>query len=146
MYRTGDLARLLPDGNIEYLGRIDHQVKIRGFRIELGEIENQLLKYEGIDRAAVIARESQDGSKYLCAYITSEKTASISDIRKYLLKELPDYMVPQYFVKLDRLPLTANGKIDQRFRNRTAMSARQRSMKRREMQRKKSLSRFGRKF
>nr|WP_309245933.1 non-ribosomal peptide synthase/polyketide synthase [Bacillus glycinifermentans] len=114
MYRTGDLARLLPDGNIEYLGRIDHQVKIRGFRIELGEIENQLLKYEGIDRAAVIARESQDGSKYLCAYITLEKTAGISDIRKYLLKELPDYMVPQYFVKLDRLPLTANGKIDRK--------------------------------
>ncbi|MEC1536488.1 non-ribosomal peptide synthase/polyketide synthase [Bacillus sonorensis] len=114
MYRTGDLARFLPDGNIEYLGRIDHQVKIRGYRIELGEIENQLLKHEQIQAAAVIAREDQDGGKYLCAYIASEKAVATADIRKGLLKELPDYMVPPYFVTLDRLPLTANGKIDRK--------------------------------
>ncbi|MDI3411513.1 AMP-binding protein [Bacillus sonorensis] len=101
MYRTGDLARFLPDGNIEYLGRIDHQVKIRGYRIELGEIENQLLKHEQIQAAAVIAREDQDGGKYLCAYIASEKAVATADIRKGLLKELPDYMVPPYFVTLD---------------------------------------------
>ncbi|MFC8148507.1 bacitracin non-ribosomal peptide synthetase BacC [Bacillus paralicheniformis] len=114
MYRTGDLARFLPDGQIEYLGRIDHQVKIRGFRIELGEIENQLLKIEGIDAAAVMAREDQAGGKYLCAYIVADKTAGVADVRKCLLKELPDYMVPSYFVKLDQLPLTANGKIDRK--------------------------------
>ncbi|MCY8372394.1 non-ribosomal peptide synthase/polyketide synthase, partial [Bacillus haynesii] len=114
MYRTGDLARFLPDGQIEYLGRIDHQVKIRGFRIELGEIENQLLKIEGIEAAAVMAREDQAGGKYLCAYIVADKTAGVADVRKCLLKELPDYMVPSYFVKLDQLPLTANGKIDRK--------------------------------
>ncbi|MBR8664605.1 bacitracin non-ribosomal peptide synthetase BacC [Bacillus paralicheniformis] len=114
MYRTGDLARFLPDGQIEYLGRIDHQVKIRGFRIELSEIENQLLKIEGIDAAAVMAREDQAGGKYLCAYIVADKTAGVADVRKCLLKELPDYMVPSYFVKLDQLPLTANGKIDRK--------------------------------
>ncbi|MCY8267855.1 hypothetical protein MOC48_16050, partial [Bacillus haynesii] len=74
------LARFLPDGQIEYLGRIDHQVKIRGFRIELGEIENQLLKIEGIDAAAVMAREDQAGGKYLCAYIVADKTAGIADV------------------------------------------------------------------
>nr|WP_150149854.1 non-ribosomal peptide synthase/polyketide synthase [Bacillus swezeyi] len=114
MYRTGDLARFLPDGSIEYLGRIDHQVKIRGYRIELGEIENRLLTFESIQQAAVMAREDQDGSKYLCAYIVLEKTSSISDIRTFLLRELPEYMVPLYFVKLDQLPLTANGKIDRK--------------------------------
>ena len=73
MYRTGDLARWLPDGNIEFLGRIDHQVKIRGFRIELGEIEAVLLKHRGIKETVVMAREDQDGSKYLCAYIVSDE-------------------------------------------------------------------------
>ncbi|TKH36518.1 non-ribosomal peptide synthetase [Paenibacillus polymyxa] len=112
MYRTGDLGRWLPDGNIEFIGRVDHQVKIRGFRIELGEIEVQLLKHPSIKEAAVIAKTDQEGNKYLCAYIAGESEFTISDLRALLLKELPDYMIPQYFVQLEKLPLTANGKID----------------------------------
>ncbi|MGX5439997.1 non-ribosomal peptide synthase/polyketide synthase [Bacillus thuringiensis] len=117
MYRTGDLARLLPDGNIEFLGRIDHQVKIRGYRIELGEIENQLLKQKEIKEAVVIAREDNDRQPYLCAYFTSEtrkKESMIQEIRKVLANELPEYMIPAFFVQLDKLPLTANGKVDRK--------------------------------
>ena len=114
MYKTGDLARWLPDGNIEFLGRIDHQVKIRGFRIELGEIESQLMKHEGIKEAVVVARDDQGGSKYLCAYIVSEQELNVQELREYLLKTLPDYMIPSYFVLLDRMPQTPNGKIDRK--------------------------------
>jgi len=112
MYKTGDLARWLPDGNIEFLGRIDHQVKIRGFRIELGEIESQLLKYEGISEVIVIAKEDKNKSSYLCGYICGEREYSISELREHLSKELPDYMLPAYFIQLDKLPLNINGKID----------------------------------
>ena len=114
MYRTGDLARWLPDGNIEFLGRIDHQVKIRGFRIELGEIETQLLKHKNIKETVVIAREGVNGDKYLCAYIVSDREITVAELKGYLSKELPDYMVPSYFMQLDKLPLTPNGKIDRR--------------------------------
>ena len=114
MYRTGDLARWLPDGNIEYLGRIDHQVKIRGFRIELGEIENQLLTIEGIKEAAVLAREDELGDKYLCAYSVSEEEFSIVELRHHLSNVLPDYMIPSYFVQLEKMPLTPNGKLDRK--------------------------------
>ncbi|WP_432408908.1 amino acid adenylation domain-containing protein [Wukongibacter sp. M2B1] len=114
MYRTGDLARWLPDGNIEFLGRIDHQVKIRGFRIEPGEIEAQLLKHGSVKEAVVIDRKGKDNDKYLCAYIVSEEEISVSDLRKHLSKELPEYMVPSYFVQLEKIPLTPNGKIDRR--------------------------------
>ncbi|MEH7354706.1 amino acid adenylation domain-containing protein, partial [Neobacillus drentensis] len=113
MYRTGDLARWLPDGNVEYLGRIDHQVKIRGFRIELGEIENQLLCYPNVKEAVVVAR-GEGGSKYLCAYIVGDKELTIGELREYLSKVLPDYMIPPYFVQLDRFPLTPNGKVDRK--------------------------------
>ncbi len=112
MYKTGDLARWLPDGNIEFLGRIDHQVKIRGFRIELGEIESQLLKYEGISEVIVIAKEDKNKSSYLCGYICGEREYSISELREHLSKELPDYMLPAYFIQLNKLPLNINGKID----------------------------------
>ncbi|MCX7920707.1 MAG: amino acid adenylation domain-containing protein [Clostridia bacterium] len=113
MYRTGDLARWLPDGNIEYLGRLDHQVKIRGLRIELGEIEAQLLKHESIKEAVVLAKG--DGSnKYLCAYIMADSEVGAPELREHLLKELPDYMVPSYFVQLDKMPLTPNGKVDRK--------------------------------
>ena len=94
MYRTGDLARWLPDGNIEYLGRIDEQVKIRGFRIELGEIESALRKIEGIKDAAVIAREDSEGDKELCAYIVSEEEININEVKEDIRKELPEYMIP----------------------------------------------------
>jgi len=112
IYKTGDFAKWLPDGNIEFIGRADHQVKVRGYRIELGEIENCLLSYEYIKEAVVVAKEDENGSKYLCAYIVGEKGLKVSELREYLGKELPDYMIPTYFVQLDRLPLTPNGKID----------------------------------
>ncbi|MED4404214.1 non-ribosomal peptide synthetase, partial [Metabacillus fastidiosus] len=116
MYRTGDLARMLPNGNIEFLGRIDHQVKIRGYRIEIGEIENQLLKHPKMKETVVIAREDQDHQAYLCAYVVLEKPKEewIKEIRAFLTKELPEYMVPAFFVQMDKLPLTTNGKVDRK--------------------------------
>ncbi|HLP46705.1 MAG TPA: amino acid adenylation domain-containing protein, partial [Candidatus Kapabacteria bacterium] len=113
-YKTGDLARWLPDGNIEFLGRIDHQVKLRGFRVELGEIENRLLKYPGIKGSLVLDREEKNGDKYLCAYIVSIHENIIPGLREYLAKELPGYMIPSYFVQLEKFPLTPNGKIDRK--------------------------------
>jgi len=118
LYRTGDLCRWLPDGTIEFLGRIDHQVKIRGFRIELGEIENQLLTHGQIKEAVVLAggekNERGKGEGYLCAYIVSERELPVLEIREYLAADLPDYMIPSYFVRLENIPLTANGKVDGR--------------------------------
>ncbi|MCU0287485.1 MAG: amino acid adenylation domain-containing protein, partial [Acidobacteria bacterium] len=113
-YRTGDLARWLPDGNIEFLGRIDYQVKVRGFRVELGEIENRLLNNPGIKEAVVLAHEEEKGDKYLCAYIVSDKELEIAELRKSLLTELPGYMIPTYFVKMEKIPLTSNGKADRK--------------------------------
>ncbi|WP_157244270.1 AMP-binding enzyme, partial [Paenibacillus elgii] len=104
--RTGDLARWLPDGNIEYLGRIDHQVKIRGYRIELGEIEAQLLKLAPVQQAVVIAREDGSGQKQLCAYIVAEQQMTVSELRGELSRELPGYMIPSYFVQLEQMPLS----------------------------------------
>ncbi|ACL76719.1 non-ribosomal peptide synthetase [Ruminiclostridium cellulolyticum] len=114
MYKTGDSGKWLPDGNIEYIGRIDHQVKIRGFRIELGEIEARLIKHSSIKQAAVIDKENGDGSKYLCAYIAAEKELQISTLRSFLQEELPDYMVPTQFIFVDKLPFTQNGKLDRK--------------------------------
>ncbi|HLP44298.1 MAG TPA: amino acid adenylation domain-containing protein, partial [Candidatus Kapabacteria bacterium] len=112
LYKTGDLARWLPDGNIEFIGRIDQQVKVRGFRIELGEIETCLAKITGIKESVVIVREDEPGDKYLCAYIVSTKAYEIIELREYLTKELPAHMVPAYFVPVEKIPLTSNGKID----------------------------------
>ncbi|MEK5097378.1 amino acid adenylation domain-containing protein [Bacillus sp. FSL W8-0848] len=113
MYRTGDLAKILPDGNIQFLGRVDQQIKIRGYRIEPGEIENRLLKYEDIDEAAVIAREDGGHDSYLCAYVVTAKNEITSEeMRRFLKKDLPDYMIPAHFIKLEQLPLTVNGKLD----------------------------------
>jgi amino acid adenylation domain-containing protein/non-ribosomal peptide synthase protein (TIGR01720 family) len=112
MYRTGDLAKWLPDGNIAYLGRVDHQVKIRGYRIEAGEIESQLLQIEGIREAVVVAREEDSGHRILCAYFVAMRELEISKLRESLSLTLPGYMVPSYFMKLDSLPLTPNGKVD----------------------------------
>ncbi|MCK4261233.1 MAG: amino acid adenylation domain-containing protein, partial [Halanaerobiales bacterium] len=114
MYRTGDLARWIPDGNIEFLGRVDNQVKIRGFRIELGEIENQLLIHDQIREVIVVDKVDSNDNKYLCAYIVSDNELSVVELREYLVKELPDYMIPAYFIYLDKMPLNANGKIDRR--------------------------------
>jgi hypothetical protein len=113
MYRTGDLGRWLPDGKIEFLGRNDFQVKIRGFRIELGEIESRLAGHPGVRETSVIARESAGGDKQLVAYYTGEKL-EVEELRNHLLSELPDYMVPSAYVRLEALPLTPNGKVDRR--------------------------------
>ncbi|MFJ2280676.1 amino acid adenylation domain-containing protein [Pseudomonas sp. NPDC087803] len=113
MYRTGDVARYLPDGNIEYLGRNDDQVKIRGLRIELGEIQARLTQIDGIQEAAVLAREDASGDKRLLAYYTGARL-EIDVLRSHLLEHLPDYMVPALFVHLDALPLSPNGKLDRK--------------------------------
>lgn len=112
MYKTGDLARWLPDGRIEYLGRIDHQVKIRGYRIELGEVESAMFNLEEVREAAVVAREGADGAKQLYAYYVGEPSLTAAQFRAMLSRELPDYMIPSYFIHLECIPLTPNGKID----------------------------------
>ncbi len=116
LYKTGDLARYLPDGNIEYLGRIDNQVKIRGFRIELGEVEAVLTQCPQVQSSVIIAREDTPGNKRLVAYIVPEKetTPTPSEMRQFLKEKLPEYMIPSAFVILESLPLTPNGKIDRR--------------------------------
>jgi amino acid adenylation domain-containing protein len=116
LYKTGDLARYLSDGNIEFLGRIDHQVKIRGFRIELGEIEAILAQHPALTQTVVIAREDVPGDKRLVAYVvaSSEKIPSQVELRRFLGTQLPEYMVPGFFIFLDALPLNPNGKIDRR--------------------------------
>ena len=113
LYKTGDLARYRPDGNIEFLRRIDHQVKIRGFRIELGEIETVLCQHPAVQQAVVLAREDISREKQLVAYLVpKESTPTTNDLRSFLQQKLPDYMVPSFFVFLDVLPLTPNGKVD----------------------------------
>ncbi|MEG4425925.1 MULTISPECIES: amino acid adenylation domain-containing protein [unclassified Microcoleus] len=118
LYKSGDLARYLPNGDIEYLGRIDHQVKVRGFRIELGEIEAALGQHPDVAQAVVVVREDVPGDKRLVAYIIANSTAQnkpsilIHELRCLLKEKLPEYMVPAAFVTLEALPLTNNGKVD----------------------------------
>jgi len=114
LYRTGDVGRRLADGNIECRGRIDNQIKIRGFRVELGEIENQLLKHEEVKAVTVRIREDESGDKNLTAYFVSKITLPVVRLREFLLNELPDYMIPAYFMQLERIPFTPSGKVDTR--------------------------------
>ncbi len=117
LYKTGDLARYLPDGNIEYLGRLDDQVKIRGFRIELGEIEAVLGQQPTVRDAVVMVREDEPGDKRLVAYVVAaqdEAAPTDSELRSFLKEKLPEYMVPSAYVVLDEIPLTVNGKVDRR--------------------------------
>ncbi|MCP5050461.1 MAG: amino acid adenylation domain-containing protein, partial [bacterium] len=113
IYKTGDLARWLADGNIEFLGRIDHQVKVRGYRVEPGEIEARISDYENVGECVVVARGDSQGGRYLCAYFTFSGEVDTGDLNDHLLMELPAYMVPSYFVPMDRLPLGSSGKVDQ---------------------------------
>lgn len=123
-YKTGDLAKWLPDGNINFLGRIDHQVKIRGYRIEIGEIEMQMMRKDNIKEAVVITQnKSPDGSRennteaaheFLVAFFVSSKQQPVMELREYLMRELPAYMIPTHFVQIETLPVTAGGKVDRR--------------------------------
>jgi amino acid adenylation domain-containing protein len=130
LYKTGDLVRYLADGNLEFLGRIDHQVKIRGFRIELGEIEHQLLSHDEVNDAVVVALSNEEGDQRLVAYVTHDEAAAMLDddndeahilrysfidsVKVCLDQTLAEYMVPSTFIVLERLPLTPNGKIDRK--------------------------------
>lgn len=114
LYRTGDLGRWLPDGNMEYLGRIDEQVKIRGFRIELGEIESVLRGIRTITDAVVVSQKDHAGADALCAYVTSDTEAAANKIKSELKKYLPDYMIPSYVMQIPSIPVTTNGKLDKR--------------------------------
>lgn len=121
LYRTGDLGCWLPDGNIEFFGRKDYQVKIRGYRIELEEIEKKLLQYTGIREAVVIEKEidvendfNTEPERCLCAFLAADEKLKLSEIKTYLEGILPGYMIPEYFEQIERIPLTANGKIDRK--------------------------------
>ncbi len=118
LYKTGDLVRWLPDGRLDFLGRIDHQVKLRGYRIELGEIEAALRRHPGVREGVVVAREDAPGDKRLVAYLVPHQPASsapsVSELRDFLQEKLPHYMTPSAFMVVEELPLTPNGKVDRR--------------------------------
>ena len=114
IYKTGDLARWISDGTIEYFGRIDDQVKIRGFRIEIGEIQNQLLKHQALKDAVVLVKDRENGEKYLCAYFVADEELTVNQLRLYLSVNLPEYMIPSYFIQIESMPLTHNGKVDKK--------------------------------
>ncbi|MCB2311580.1 amino acid adenylation domain-containing protein [Clostridium tagluense] len=114
MFKTGDSGRWMEDGNIEYLGRNDFQVKIRGFRIELGEIEKQLLNCELVKEAVVLVKTDKTGEKYICAYVIGSENIVGSELKVKLSKALPDYMIPAFFIQLDKIPLTSNGKVNRK--------------------------------
>ncbi|MFJ4707526.1 amino acid adenylation domain-containing protein [Streptomyces anulatus] len=112
LYRTGDLARRLPDGDLDFLGRVDQQVKVRGLRIEPGEIEGVLMEHPGIRRAAVLARAGRADEAGLVAYVVGEENVDLVSVRRFLLDRLPLYMVPELFVPVESIPLTVTGKVD----------------------------------
>ncbi|MCQ2515021.1 MAG: amino acid adenylation domain-containing protein, partial [Ruminococcus sp.] len=114
MYRTGDLAKWLPDGNIDFMGRIDDQIKIRGFRVELGEIEHRIREISGIDDCAILARPDKSGEKAIYAYYTANREISISEIRSKLGETLPEYMIPPYIMQIEAMPVNRNGKLDRK--------------------------------
>lgn len=114
VYRTGDVARYLRDGNVEFIGRADEQVKIRGYRIELGEIEAILNAHPSVKQSVVMAREDGRGGKRLLGYVAGARGITPSELKGYLKKRLPEYMVPEAIMSLEEMPLTANGKIDRK--------------------------------
>jgi amino acid adenylation domain-containing protein len=115
LYKTGDLARMLADGNIEFLGRTDDQVKIRGYRIEIAEIENVLRDAPGVKQCVVSADDGYEHGTRLIAYVVPEKSFNKESVRSFLLAKLPEYMVPQFYVELESIPLTANAKVDRKL-------------------------------
>ncbi|MFC7560669.1 amino acid adenylation domain-containing protein [Paenibacillus farraposensis] len=114
LYRTGDLARWMPDGNVDFIGRMDYQVKIRGYRIELGEIETAIQQVPGVRQAVVIDRTDERGHKYLCGYLTGEAELRLEEVQAELEAGLPAHMVPARLMRLEAIPLTSNGKIDRK--------------------------------
>ncbi|WP_152526725.1 condensation domain-containing protein, partial [Paenibacillus polymyxa] len=114
LYRTGDLARWMPDGNVDFIGRIDNQVKIRGYRIELGEIEAAMKNFAGVRQALVIDRTDERGQKYLCGYVVADSSFDLERLVAHLDAALPSHMVPSRIMRLDQMPLTPNGKIDRK--------------------------------
>ncbi|MGG3244338.1 non-ribosomal peptide synthetase [Brevibacillus formosus] len=115
MYKTGDLGRFLPDGKLEYLGRGDLQIKIRGHRVELGEIETQLIQHPQVKDAVVLEREDKNKNVILCAYYVAKGNISTDDLKQHLGQQLPNYLIPQHFIEVEEIPLTANGKVDTRL-------------------------------
>lgn len=122
-YRSGDRARLLPGGIVEFLGREDDQVKIRGFRVELGEIENVLTRHPAVQQAALVLTEDPNGNSTLTAFLIADTNLSQSELREYLTRYLPDYMVPSSFVRMASLPLSSNGKVDRQELAKTVRSS-----------------------
>ncbi len=114
MYKTGDLTRWLPNGDIEYIGRIDHQVKVKGVRVEPDEIKNHILNHKSIENAIVVAKQNQSNESYLCAYLIANQEVTSTELRNYLRNKLPEYMIPSHFVQLESMPLTNNDKVDVR--------------------------------
>jgi acyl carrier protein len=117
LYRSGDLVRHLPDGNIDFLGRLDHQVKVAGYRIELGEVEAAMVQHQAVRECVVVVRADAHGDPRLVAYIVPAERAVLPDApawRRYLADSLPSHMIPSLFVQLEKLPLTPGGKVDRR--------------------------------
>jgi amino acid adenylation domain-containing protein len=114
LYRTGDVGRYLSDGNIEFMGRVDEQVKVRGYRIELGEIEAALNEHQGVEQSVVVARENERGDKRLIAYVVGEAMAATAELKKHVRMRLPEYMIPDVIMALEKMPVTANGKVDRK--------------------------------
>jgi amino acid adenylation domain-containing protein len=112
LYKTGDLARWLPDGNIEFLGRLDRQVKVRGYRIELEEIENQLLNLKNIKKVVIVESERSSGQNFLAAYVVSRGPIESAAVKEQLARQLPAYMIPSYIIEIEEIPLTPSGKVD----------------------------------
>ncbi|MCP4150595.1 MAG: AMP-binding protein, partial [bacterium] len=114
VYRTGDLGRQQADGTIEYLGRQDSQVKIRGYRVEPGEIESNLMEHTKISESVITVQKNEEGEKYLCAYYVTTEKIETNELRNFLMETLPDYMIPLYFIRLEKMPLTPGGKTDRK--------------------------------
>lgn len=114
IYKTGDLAKFLPDGNIEFLGRIDYQVKVNGVRIELQEVESQLLRYPKVKEAVVVANKDETGSNYLCAYVVCDEAINVKEVRSFLSKYLISAMIPNYIIQIEKMPVNISGKVDRK--------------------------------